>query len=260
MAYERKLFIKDLYDLKEIYGRFAELRFNDVEAFLAYLGREDFIIDGQYMTVKLFTTEDALSVARMYVEALKEKGVKVNFYPKTQEAVDALSVIAKEVEELKDTTMMLDYELAEYLVDNFEEPDYCLQNTTILKTLYSADDFSKLYKRAMALLLRAHKHRMSYELNFDYESFEEAPIKTLHLLKFVCNQIFCFTNTSTKTELTCIDAEYETKSGDRRIPLIASNTAKVVYIDKGGSVFLDENLTDCYLDRKEKIDIKYYQN
>lgn len=256
MEFKRRMLVKDLYDIKKIYSSFTELEFKDVKSLINYLEREKVFVKDQYLTVHIYTSEEVFNISYLYVNALKEKGVRLNYYPKTEEAVEAILSVAEEIKELTDTAMTLDYELADYLVANHEEPFYCVQNGTVLKTTYSADNFFKFYKRDVALLLRAHRHRMSYDLRFDYLSFEETPIKTLHLLKFTCNQLSVFSNSNIKTEIACVDEEYERKSGNRRIPLSYSSMARRVFLDENGSVYIDEDLTDCYLDRTKELNFE----
>lgn len=246
MNFKRELFIKDLYNLNEIYGKFRSLCFSSVKDFFKFF-EKGYIKESQEYIIDINTEEEALSICYAYDQILQEKKVRLSFVPKDKYIVSALLKISEEVKTIKNTTMILDYELASYLVDEMKEPYYCFENNIRLSSTYSANDFFAIYKRDMALLLRAFYHRMSYDLHFDYASFEEAPLKVLHSLRFVCNQLNLWDREKLETDMYCCDDNSERKQGHRRIPLIRYRNALVGFLDEEGQIFIDKERTCCYL-------------
>lgn len=247
MEFKRTYFIKDLYNLEEIYSSFRSLHFDNVEDFLGHLSN-GYLFKGQEYVVNVRTSEDVMKLGMAYDmnEGIKESVLVFNVL--AEEAVDTLLMMAEELKIFKNTIMAFDYELGAYLVDEIGgEPYYCLENTTRLNGLYKADDFFVSYKKDMGLMLRAHWQRMRYRLKFDYASFEDAPLNVLHVLKFVCNQVYIFTSAEVNTELTCIDSEYEKKSGTRKLTLLNTDNVLEAYVNNLGEIFLDEGKTICYL-------------
>lgn len=247
MEFKREFFIKDLYNLKEIYGSFGELEFENSNSFVSHIEKE-FIFDEQTYSVHLNDTEDVIRLLSLLHSTNKFEKSVIKMIPESIEVLNDIINATESGFDVKKTVLGLNIELAEYLVDVIGgEPKYCLENTTCLISVYKADDFFPTYKRDMALLLRAHYQRMRYDLKFDYSSFEAFPLSTLHLLRFVCNQIFIFGQTGLNTELTCVDEEYTRKSGDRFIKNLFSENALKGFLDDDGNIFLDKEKTVCYL-------------
>jgi hypothetical protein len=251
-VFERKMFIKDLYNLKEIYSSFREIEFLHTKDFITHM-EKGYLFEKQMLTVHVETTEDVVSLVSLLAATEISKNSIIKLYPETKEVLQDILDATENGIQIKNTILALEYDKAEYLVDVVKkDAEYFKENSTQLVSLFTSENFFVSYKRDMALLLRAHYQKMRYDLRFDYKSFEEAPIKTLHTLRFVCNQIFVFCQSKLQTEIACADKEYERKSGYRKISILYSDNAKKCYIDNLGQIFLDKEMKICYLREPEK--------
>ena len=241
------MFIKDLYNLKEIYSSFREIEFLHTKDFILHM-EKGYLFENQIFTVHVETTEDVVSLVSLLMTTEISKIATIKIYPETKEVLQDIIDATENGIQIKNTVLAVEYDKAEYLVDVVKkDAKYFKENSTQLVSLFTSENFFTSYKRDMALLLRAHYQKMRYDIRFDYLSFEEAPIKTLHTLRFVCNQIFVFCQSKLQTEIYCADAEYERKSGYRKISLLFSNNAKKCYLDSLGQIFLDKEMKNCYL-------------
>jgi len=251
MDFKRTLFVKDIYNLDEIYSSFRALNFSDVNSFIEHVKR-GWIYKEQEYKVDVWSVDDVVSLALVYDKSPVIKDATLVFEIKSEEALEALLNVEEEMKIFKNTIMAFDNTIGDYFVNNHEEPYYCLNNSTRLNGCYKADNFFSEYKKDVGIMLKAHRHRMRYKLSFDYASFESAPLEVLHSLKFVCNQLYIFTNAELQTELSCVDDAYDKKSGTRRLTMLLTDKVLEGYLNDKGEIFLDKEKTICYLKEPEK--------
>lgn len=226
--FERKLFIKDLYNLELIYGSFDEIHFKSPEAFFNFR----YYDDKQIYTVP---------VKKEDVDSLIKSNTPINFLINDLET--AQYIISQDIE---DYSITADYDIIKEIIDNYSPTEWYQNNWLILKTVYNAKDFFETYKRDLHLFNKCYYQKLSYDLRFDWASFENAPISTLHMLRFVCNQL-CIWSENYK-ELYHKDNVVSVK---RLLDLQLRNTPRI-YVNEKGEIFSDENFTVCYLSDIEK--------
>ena len=83
--FERKMFIKDLYNLKEIYSSFREIEFLHTKDFIIHM-EKGYLFENQIFTVHVETTEDVVSLVSLLMTteiskiATKEEFEKINIH------------------------------------------------------------------------------------------------------------------------------------------------------------------------------------
>lgn len=230
MKFERKVFIKELFNAKDIFSKFAIINFKNFNAFLNFLSRN-------YFTLEI--TNNYI----VNISSKKELDAFVQILQKTE--IDKKNSLTIRYEDhLIDDVLNIPEDLNVELTADFSLVKKILNRESKLldRVLHwtehkiDANNYSEKFESILDMCLTDSRFNW-IDLTFDYESFESKTISEFHSLYFFMKQLDLWTNQ---------EALVKVKDG-------CNTTGKKIVLKNRDSClkcWVDEKL-DIYLNKEE---------
>jgi hypothetical protein len=175
-AYNRKYFIKDLFNPREIFSHFSQITFSNFLSFYKFLEKSLFTINQKEYKIPVSNRNEL----QMLLKIIRETDIiknKIN--------IQFSSNLLEDIEELiTDTTIYLSSDNSTLQNIKEKENNY-IYNNTLFWTEYiiTSDNYAQVYKDMIKLCIK-HPVLNYIDLKIDYSSFEDKPLSELHSLFF----------------------------------------------------------------------------
>lgn len=246
--FERKFFIKDLYDLNEIFSKPREIRYLSFNSFVNHMTNK-YIYEKQIQIVPISSEEELLMLRDILTNSRLFKKTRVYIHLKDKEIVDRL-FCDDLANDIIGTTLYVNSSIANYILEKYEESIFFVRNQIVLYSVMNKDNLFKKYKEDITLLNRARNFNFIYDLRFDYCSFEDMKVKDLQLLKYVVRMLRVWSGeVSSVDTFKCIEnseeIDFEECSRLKTFKVENDTNPLVIYLDENEDIYLDEEKTLC---------------
>jgi len=193
---ERSVFIKDLFNSKNILNNFNDIEFESFKAFLICIGH-DFLLTRKYVRASfpIQSIEEFEKFVKLSTESYFCESINVNLLikPELLEEVFEKSILLKNKRFSVTTTDLQDANIRLTKIKGFVE--WSKVNMLFIKFRIDKDN----YKDIPSYIVRNYRMQgiRFYDLSFDYESIEKLTFEEFHLFEFWLNQIMAWIVTST---------------------------------------------------------------
>lgn len=247
-SYERKFFIKNLFNAKSFVSNLSEIHFMSFASFFNFLNNKLFL-ENDYKTEYIFrmSSEDDLAktfeivtkvnfskYGPMFIFFIENRDMMKKFIELTSSEID----IAE-----KKILLMIKVEDASYFRELYKNiasdnsKKFFSEIELVYYVKWNRDNYKSCFELLISEIMKDFKF-VSIDFNIDYNSFEDAPIKELHALYFYINNLMFWTQAQLETVddfnpdnviYKKINLKYNNKNGFRR-----------VYLDDNLNIFLSK--------------------